>query len=261
MREAVAPLANTSLKSLEDEKYSDDDLRKHRVGGRLITRREILRSKKCKCPLRCPLVGVSSSCTVVSQLADLFWQLEYCESAAVTPTMDLAKLALVTSRDEEDEEADKGGTDSSNDTDATLVEDPPSRNTNNDSSSSILGKRYREEQGGSMAMDIDEGSPKTPAFDTENNGYVMVSHPPSPRRSKSPRVASPSSSSTQDTAPSVVVQSEMVQPIEDASKKPPLPARKPTVPSESIMLFGKPCSPSMVLKLPMLCDRQAARCR
>lgn len=222
LREAVAPLANTSLKSLEDEKYSDDDLRKHRVGGRLITRREILRSKK-----------------FVSQLADLFWQLEYCESAAVTPTMDLAKLALVTSRDEEDEEADKGGTDSSNDTDATLVEDPPSRNTNNDSSSSILGKRYREEQGGSMAMDIDEGSPKTPAFDTENNGYVMVSHPPSPRRSKSPRVASPSSSSTQDTATSVVVQSEMVQPIEDASKKPPLPARKPTVPSESIMLFGK----------------------
>ncbi|KAL4070474.1 hypothetical protein J3A83DRAFT_4525436, partial [Scleroderma citrinum] len=222
LREAVAPLANTNVKSLEDEKYSDDDLKKHRVGGRLITRREILRSRK-----------------FVSQLADLFWQLEYCESAAVTPTMDLAKLALVTSRDEEDEEADKGGTDSSNDTDATLVEDSSSRVANANSSSSILGKRYREGQGGSVPMDIDEGSPKTPASDAENNGYVMVSHPSSPRRSKSPRIASGSSSSTQDATPSLVERTETVQPVGDASKKPPLPARKPTITSESIMLFGK----------------------
>ena len=196
---------------------------------------------------------MSSGCTVVSQLADLFWQLEYCETAAVTPTMDLAKLALVTSRDEEDEEADKGGTDSSNDTDATLVEDPPSRTTNNDSFNSVLGKRYREEQGGSISMDVDEGSPKTPASDIEHNGYVMVSHPPSPRRSKSPRVASPSSSNTLDTAPDSMEKSTTVQPVEDTSKKPPLPARKPTINSESVMLFGKPRSVLTDLQLLILC--------
>lgn len=35
-------------KTLEDEKLSDDDLKRHRVGGRLVTRREIVRSKKCR---------------------------------------------------------------------------------------------------------------------------------------------------------------------------------------------------------------------
>ncbi|KAG6331492.1 hypothetical protein ID866_7597 [Astraeus odoratus] len=197
LREAVAPLVNTNMKSLEDEKYSDEDLRKHRVGGRLITRREVLRSKK-----------------FVSQLADLFWQLEYCEDAAVTPTMDLAKLALVTSRDEEDDEADRGGTDSSNDTDATLVEDSPSRITKNDTASSVLGKRSREEQGGSIPMDIDEDHPQTPASDAENNG-----------------------SSSQYVTP--MESKESVQAVEDATRKPPLPARKPTAASDSVMLFGK----------------------
>lgn len=47
LRDAVAPLAKISVKALEDEKYSDDDLKRHRVGGRLVTRREIFRSKKC----------------------------------------------------------------------------------------------------------------------------------------------------------------------------------------------------------------------
>jgi ubiquitin carboxyl-terminal hydrolase 25/28 len=47
LREAVASMANIDVKALEDEKYSEDDLKRHRVGGRLITRREILRSKKC----------------------------------------------------------------------------------------------------------------------------------------------------------------------------------------------------------------------
>ncbi|KAI6048070.1 hypothetical protein EDC04DRAFT_2886852 [Pisolithus marmoratus] len=219
LRDAIVPLANTNMKSLEDEKYSDDELRKHRVGGRLITRREILRSRK-----------------FVGHLADLFWQLEYCESAAVTPTMDLAKLALVTPRDEEDDEADKGGTDSSNDTDATLVEDPPSRLVKPDSPNSVLGKRYRDDRGG--PMEIDDDVPETPALDAENNGYVMVSHPPSPRRSKSPRVASADTSSSQDVTLTLVDRTE-VQASEDTSKKPPLPTRKPTANSESVMLFGK----------------------
>ncbi|KAI6102677.1 hypothetical protein EDD16DRAFT_1696584 [Pisolithus croceorrhizus] len=220
LRDAITPLANANVKSLEDEKYSDDDLKKHRVGGRLITRREILRSRK-----------------FIGQLADLFWQLEYCDSVAVTPTMDLAKLALVTPRDEEDDEADKGGTDSSNDTDATLVEDPPSRLAKSDSSNSVLGKRCRDDRGG--PMEVDEDIPETSALDAENNGYVMVSHPPSPRRSKSPRIASAGSSSSQDVTLTLADRTEAVQTSGDTSKKPPLPARKPTANSESVMLFGK----------------------
>lgn len=33
---------------IDEDKLTDDDLKKHRVGGRLVTRREIIRSKKCK---------------------------------------------------------------------------------------------------------------------------------------------------------------------------------------------------------------------
>ena len=32
---------------MDEEKLTDDDLKRHRVGGRLVTRKEILRSKKC----------------------------------------------------------------------------------------------------------------------------------------------------------------------------------------------------------------------
>ncbi|THH27938.1 hypothetical protein EUX98_g6252 [Antrodiella citrinella] len=148
LREAVAPLAAINTKSLDDEKLSDDDLKRHRVGGRLVTRREIQRSKK-----------------FVSQLAELFWNLEYCEVPAVTPTIDLAKLALVTSQDEEEDE-DKTGTDTSNDTDATLVDDGPAPSRTQErsksssplvasptmASSSVLGKRMR---GDPQSMDVD----------------------------------------------------------------------------------------------------------
>ncbi|KAF9245638.1 hypothetical protein BU15DRAFT_85365 [Melanogaster broomeanus] len=228
LREAVAPMANISIKSLEDEKYSDDDLKRHRVGGRLVTRREILRSKK-----------------FVSQLADLFWELEYCDAAAVTPTMNLAKLALVTSRDEEDEEAESRATDSSNDTDATLVEDSQSsgRLANTDSANTVLGKRARDDQHPPMAMDVDDDSfPKSPLSDLDKNGYVMVSNPSSPRRSKSPRLnpASSSSSSCKSTTPKETPGNDSAQQgDEEALKKPSLPGRKAPVRSESVMLFGK----------------------
>ena len=89
----------------------------------------------------------------MTQLANLFFQLEYHQTAAITPTIELAKLALVTSRDEEEDEVDRGGTDSSNDTDATLVEDAPSRISTTEQSphsplrspDSVLGKRLRDE--------------------------------------------------------------------------------------------------------------------
>jgi hypothetical protein len=40
-------MTTAEIKSSEDEKVTDDDLKRHRVGGRLVTRREIMRSKKC----------------------------------------------------------------------------------------------------------------------------------------------------------------------------------------------------------------------
>lgn len=47
LREAVMPMSKLDLSALDDEKFSDDELKRHRVGGRLVTRREIVRSKKC----------------------------------------------------------------------------------------------------------------------------------------------------------------------------------------------------------------------
>lgn len=56
----------------------------------------------------------------------MFEQLESSDNPAVTPTVELAKLALITSKDEEEDDFERGGTDTSNDTDATLVDDGPS---------------------------------------------------------------------------------------------------------------------------------------
>lgn len=179
--------------------------------------------------------------SVVGQLASLFWKLEHAPEAAVTPTMDLAKLALVTSRDEEDEEAESRGTDSSNDTDATLVEDSQSvgRLASADSADTVLGKRARDDN----AMDVDEdASPKSPESDSEKNGYVMVSHPSSPRRSKSPRLdpaSSSSSSSKSISSKEMAAKCSVQQGDEDMSKKSPLPERKTQTTSDSVMLFGK----------------------
>ncbi len=110
---------------------------------------------------------------VVSELSQLFWELEHADMASITPTMELAKLALVTSKDEEDE-MEQTATDSSNDTDATLVEDglPRAGTLTNSpvgspraSSSSILGKRSREKEIGTR-MSIDSV--------TDKDNYVIV---------------------------------------------------------------------------------------
>ncbi|KAL4250299.1 hypothetical protein ABKN59_003113 [Abortiporus biennis] len=225
LREAIAPLANADTKSLDDSKFTDDDLKRHRVGGRLVTRREIQRSKK-----------------FVSQLASLFWNLEYCESAAVTPTIDLAKLALVTSQDEED---DQGGasTDASNDTDATLVEDAPHRSTYERSSNSpeqasgsVLGKRSRDQP---QSMDID--SPPADS-DKDKENYVLVSKPSSPqsRSSASPPATSPEPTGSPSTSKLKTVEQDTdVEMQEVAPKPPPLPPRKPREIDDSVMMFGR----------------------
>lgn len=65
---------------------------------------------------------------VLVQLSDLFMQMARAEVNSITPSLELAKLALVTSKDEEEDEAKANpnsvaGTSSSASTDATLVEE------------------------------------------------------------------------------------------------------------------------------------------
>ncbi|KAF9469591.1 hypothetical protein BDZ94DRAFT_1151478 [Collybia nuda] len=228
LREAVTPMSKLDLKSVEDEKLSDDDLKRHRVGGRLVTRREIIRSKK-----------------FINQLADLFFNMEYSETAAVTPTIELAKLALVTSRDEEEDEADKGGTDSSNDTDATLVDDGPTLPTLTEapprspqsltrSPNSVLGKRPRDNERQPSTMDLDSPVPQSPS-----EGYASL---PSLRGSNSPPPMSQSSSSKLPEASSSMSQADIdgdvvMRATSAPTKPPPLPPRKSG--SDSVMMFGK----------------------
>lgn len=184
---------------------------------------------------------------VVHQLAELFWNLEYCETEAVTPSLDLAKLALVTSQDEEEDDQSGGSsTDASNDTDATLVEDGPARPPQERSSqspghepgspNSVLGKRNRNPTARSQEMDVDAD----PA-DVDKDGYVMVSKPTSPvdtRRSSAP----PSSPAKLKKSPPRQDDVEMKDRSRKGSadvKAPPLPARKPRENDDSVMMFGK----------------------
>lgn len=189
------------------------------------------------------LLSADTRATVIAQLAELFFNLEYCETPAVTPTIELAKLALVTSRDEEEDEVDKSGTDSSNDTDATLVEDGPSRipltgtspppsNSPTSSPSLTLGKRVCDLPQQPDAMDLDTPAPPSPTLD----GYVNI---PSPRRSSSPPPLEPDpmSSGVQMDVDGDVVMRATPAP----NKPPPLPPRKTAQTSDSVMMFGAVC--------------------
>ncbi|KAG6840763.1 hypothetical protein C0991_004548 [Blastosporella zonata] len=230
LREAVIPMLKLDLKSVEDEKFTDDDLKRHRVGGRLVTRREIVRSKK-----------------FINQLAELFFNLEYAEAAAVTPSIDLAKLALVTSRDEEEDEADRGASDSSNDTDATLVDDAPPRASVTDPSAenvrsptlsphSVLGKRSRDIERQPSVMDLD--SPTT--FPSSPGREDFLSTPSRLSSDSPPPLMAPGSPSRMPEASGSRSSSHMDVEVPDAPlpKPPPLPPRKNQT-SDSVMMFGK----------------------
>ena len=171
--------------------------------------------------------------SVVSQLAELFWNLEYCEVPAVTPTIDLAKLALVTSQDEEedDQAEDKTGTDTSNDTDATLVDDGPAPSRTHDRSksaspivasptaegTSVLGKRSRKD-----GMDVDEEG----GAEKGKESFVMIGKPEA------------SGSSKGKVGEKDVGDIEMVEDI--AKPQPPaLPPRKHREMDDSVMMFGQ----------------------
>ncbi|TFK68265.1 cysteine proteinase [Pluteus cervinus] len=209
LREAVMPMTRLDLKALDDDKLTDDELKRHRVGGRLVTRREINRSKK-----------------FVGQLAVLFTNLEYCDAPSVTPSMELAELALVTSKDE-DEEADGRGTESSNDTDATLVDELPghSAQQSNPTQSSILGKRPRDLQR-PEEMDVDLLSPRNPNEQGRALSPILLDLDQGPVAGPSNRPEASTSGSRLDFEGDV-----------EMKKQPPLPARKNTrVNSESTMI-------------------------
>ncbi|KZT63625.1 cysteine proteinase [Daedalea quercina L-15889] len=215
LRDAITPFAMPgSEKIMDDTKFTDDDLKRHRVGGRLVTRREISRSKK-----------------FVHQLANLFWNLEYCEIPSVTPSIDLAKLALVTSQDEEEDDISRPGTEGSNDTDATLVEDAPPRSTYEAPSpsplasptESVLGKRHR----GSDEMDVDmRSSPYETAKDHEAQSEAIVE--------------SVASSSKLQMDRTDVEQSDVPDlPESQPSQAPPPLPKRPRPNEESVMMFGR----------------------
>ena len=169
--------------------------------------------------------------------------MEYCEAAAVTPTIELAKLALITSRDEEEDEVDKGGTDSSNDTDATLVEDGSSRSSilaplrtsqSPSSSSSVLGKRPRDLDRQRFEMEVDSPLSQSPK---ERDGFVLV---PSHREASSPQPSNQIRQSAEASSSKVHLTDEDgdIQ-METAPTAKPVPAlKKRADPSDSTMMFG-----------------------
>lgn len=206
---------------INDTKLSDDDLKRHRVGGRLVTRKEIVRSRK-----------------FVAALANLFWELECSGQPAVTPELELAKLALVTSKDEEEDEQGRNdvATDSSASTDATLVDEPAitgpvygqsistsPTSTTLPTSPSVLGKRQRRSQL------TQQGDPDQKEVD--HDGFVLVAKQPSGSGSvivvNEPEDVEMTDAVTLDSS-------------DKENKPPPLPPRRKTeVDPESVMMFGK----------------------
>lgn len=178
------------------------------------------------------LLSALTTLLVINQLADLFYNLEFSEHPAVTPTLELAKLALVTSRDEEEDEIDKGGTDSSNDTDATLVEDGPSRPTidspdlSQTAEKSVLGKRGRDLDGKGNEMEVDSPISQSPM---ERDGFVMISRKDKTSTIEPPRNSVPEASSSK-------IQSNGYNGNDVSDSKPP---RKRPEPSDSTLMFGK----------------------
>lgn len=172
--------------------------------------------------------------------------MEYCETAAVTPAIELAKLALITSQDEEEDETDKARTDSSNDTDATLVDDlaprsafdrspspPVQLQTPKSPSGSVLGKRARDMDADS-AMEVD-----TPAHTPPHPGTTVGS----PMAEETAEFMQAEASSSRNVASGSGRDRDADVEMQDASQvgekaPPPLPPRKARQTDDSVMMFG-----------------------
>ncbi|CAH7683133.1 ubiquitin carboxyl-terminal hydrolase, partial [Phakopsora pachyrhizi] len=138
---SVRELREVLLKFPDYEQDVEEELvmkEKKRVGGRVVSVPEILRSKQ-----------------FASKLQGLFYEMIHTPLSAVTPERELAFLALVLSKDESPTVLPSNNQDSSASTDATLVDERPSfigpaYNTATSSpptvvpSSTVLGKRKSE---------------------------------------------------------------------------------------------------------------------
>jgi len=112
---------------------SDEDLKQNRIGGRVVSRREVERSKQCvwfstTIHLPSSLIDYLYTLPVINHLSSLFFELAWTELPSVKPEIQLAKLALVTSKDEEEEaksdKSEAAGTSSSLQSGSTLVDEP-----------------------------------------------------------------------------------------------------------------------------------------
>ncbi|KAG8844943.1 ubiquitin-specific protease ubp2 [Tulasnella sp. 330] len=248
LREAI--LATPELAVAEV--ISEEDMKKRRVGGRLVTRREVERSKK-----------------FVNLLKELFWQLEWSTDPAIRPALELAKLALVTSKDEEEDEegrSDKtnattstsgtGETQMSGQSGSTLVDEPEAVKDvslamrddeatptaasvtslpQGPSPSSVLGKRaaatsLTQRRRHSAMMDVDSERPE--------EVQILV---------EGPRRATIAADGDGDVAMASSQFSQLqehydgiVPPLNEKRTPPPLPPRNKTAAGDGgIMMFGK----------------------
>lgn len=213
--------------------------------------------------------------TVVAALGNLFWELEYSETPAITPDLDLAKLALVTSKDEEEDEHGRNdvGTDSSASTDATLVDEPlpmgpapapappPSASASPPASAvlspspSVLGKRQRRARS-APSMDVDIG------VDADRDGFVVVPKPPSvngttnEHRRNWSGTSEPKGEGGEASSAGKDVEMNVAEDNKE-NKPPPLPPRrKQEVNSESVMMFGMFCCSGFLLSPTALSGKQ-----
>jgi len=158
----------------------------------------------------------------------------------VTPTLELAKLALVTSRDEEEDEVDRGGTDSSNDTDATLVDDGPPRpltldtsNIPQSSGKTVLGKRPRDLDQQKSDMEIDSPLSQSPK---DKDGFVMIS---TRKERSSPEAFAQGSSEAEASSSKAQLTDRDGDVRMSTPQKPAPPPRKRAEVSDSTMMFGQ----------------------
>ncbi|KAI9070249.1 cysteine proteinase [Trametes sanguinea] len=227
LRAAIISIAQADSKSLDDSKFTDDDLKRHRVGGRLVTRREVIRSKK-----------------FVNLLADLFFNMEYCENPSITPEIELAKLALVTTQDEEEDDNDKAGTDSSNDTDATLVDDMAPRPTYDRATSSplqsptesVLGKRSRD---GDSSMDVDTAAPVASPSERIEAATKTAPSPPGASMQDATDLINDAVASSSKLPPADSQADVEMKDESQSNKAPPLPPRRTRTTDDSVMMFGR----------------------
>ena len=155
--------------------------------------------------------------------------------------MDLAKLALVTTQDEEEDDQGGAGTDASNDTDATLVDDGPIHRSSpspirEPTSPSVLGKRNR-----GRIPDVEMEGITT--ID-EDKDYVVVSKSPSPKPSSGKDRPTPERKASSSKRKTPTEREDVVMKDAHDHKAPPLPPRKVTT-SDSTMMFGM-CAPFCV---------------